>query len=260
MDYTPKEDVLFQRKNPVNVCFFLRIDGIGYTDASKSSVFFGNVKHETFYMATANKRNTIIRILLTEEWMDKYFANENTSDFFKKSIFHTEASYHYEFLDSEYKRLVSEMMQLQADASFANFIIQNRVMLILERFFSRVYRKFSETNLYVKASAEQLERLKVIENMLVKDVSFIPPTIAQLSKISALSTTKLKSLFKEVYGLPVYRYFQKHRMQKAKAMLLSKKYSVRETANELGYTNLKDFTKAFEKNFDQLPEEIAAKK
>jgi AraC-like DNA-binding protein len=78
-----------------------------------------------------------------------------------------------------------------------------------------------------------------------------------LARIAAMSPSKLKILFKEVFGLPVNQYYQKHRMNKAKAMLLSKKYSVREAANELGFSSVSSFNKAFYKIFDELPSEIA---
>lgn len=260
MDFIPENEILFHRSHIANDSYFIRIDGIGLRDDEvKSWVYFGKMTKEYIYIASANKRNKTINIYLPKEWLDNYFMPESTSDFFRKNIFHNEVPYHYEFLDSEYKRLINEML-IDKETGFTNFIIQNRIELILERFFSRYYRKFSEKNLFVKATEEQLERLEVAEKLLIKDLTGTPLTIARLSKISALSTTKLKSLFKEIYGLPVYQYFQKHRMQKAKAMLLSKKYSVRETATELGYINLKDFVKAFKKVFDQLPEEIAVKK
>nr|WP_255551783.1 helix-turn-helix transcriptional regulator [Aridibaculum aurantiacum] len=74
--------------------------------------------------------------------------------------------------------------------------------------------------------------------------------------MAAMSPSKLKNSFKEIYGMPVYQYYQKHRMNKAKAMLLSRKYSVKEVGMELGYSNLSNFAKAFKKSFDQLPSDI----
>ena len=71
-----------------------------------------------------------------------------------------------------------------------------------------------------------------------------------------MSPSKLKLVFKEVFGMPVYQYYQKQRLQKGKAMLITKRYSIKEVASELGYIHVKDFTKAFQKHFDQLPEEI----
>jgi AraC-like DNA-binding protein len=45
-------------------------------------------------------------------------------------------------------------------------------------------------------------------------------------------------------------------MNKAKAMLLSKKYNVKEVGMDLGYSNLSNFAKAFRKSFDQLPSDL----
>ncbi|HRI22719.1 MAG TPA: helix-turn-helix domain-containing protein, partial [Panacibacter sp.] len=62
---------------------------------------------------------------------------------------------------------------------------------------------------------------------------------------------------KMVFGLPVNQYYQKHRMNKAKAMLLSKKYSPGQTATALGFSGVSNFNKAFFKAYEQLPAEIA---
>jgi AraC-like DNA-binding protein len=77
--------------------------------------------------------------------------------------------------------------------------------------------------------------------------------------MAVMSPSKLKNSFKEIYGLPVYQYYQKHRMNKAKAMLLSRKYSVREVGIEVGYSNLSNFAKAFRKSFDQLPSDLLSR-
>ena len=72
----------------------------------------------------------------------------------------------------------------------------------------------------------------------------------------AMSDSKLKKIFKMVYGLPIYEYFQKHRMQRARLMLLSGSYSIKDVGYTLGYSNLSNFTLAFKKEFNKLPSEI----
>ena len=96
----------------------------------------------------------------------------------------------------------------------------------------------------------------MIEKELLKDFTSEPPGIVKLARMAAMSPSKLKSSFKEIYGLPVYQFFQKHRMNKAKSMLLSKKYNVRQVGVEVGYSNLSNFAKAFRKSFDQLPSDL----
>jgi AraC-like DNA-binding protein len=108
----------------------------------------------------------------------------------------------------------------------------------------------------MKVSNDDIMRLQKVEQELLKDFSNAPPGISKLAKMAAMSPSKLKNTFKEIYGLPIYQYFQKHRMNKAKAMLLSNKYNVKEVGMEVGYSNLSNFAKAFKKSFDQLPSDI----
>ena len=86
-----------------------------------------------------------------------------------------------------------------------------------------------------------------------------PPTIDELSRISAMSPTKLKNDFKNLYGFPIYVYYQKNRMIKAKALLLTSKYSIKEVGVMVGYSNLSHFANTFKKEFNILPSEVSAK-
>jgi AraC-like DNA-binding protein len=71
-----------------------------------------------------------------------------------------------------------------------------------------------------------------------------------------MSPSKLKKQFKDVYGMPIYEYFQKNRMQKAREMLLEGNRSVKAVGMELGFSNLSNFSLAFKKEFDELPSEL----
>ena len=66
----------------------------------------------------------------------------------------------------------------------------------------------------------------------------------------------LLSEWTAAYGLPPYEYLQKQRMQKAKMMLLSGNFSIKDVGYTLGYSNLSNFTLAFKKEFGQLPSEV----
>ena len=95
-----------------------------------------------------------------------------------------------------------------------------------------------------------------VESALTRDIFEPAPTISQLAKMVSISESKLKKDFKLIYGLPVYEYFQKIRMQTAKDKLLTGGHSVKEVAMELGYSNLSNFTIAFKKEFGLLPSKL----
>lgn len=139
-----------------------------------------------------------------------------------------------------------------------NFI-QNRILLLLENFIIKLHRKQEVTEKKVKRTDDETMRLMKVEALLARNFEKAPPTIDELSRISAMSPTKLKNDFKALYGLPIYEYYQKNRMIKAKSLLMLGKYSIKEVGIMVGYSNLSHFANTFKKEFGHLPSELAAR-
>ncbi len=256
-DYSLNEDILYHRRKSNRDIYVMRIDDISdQKEDLKSALFFSHISKELYYMTPAKNRSKNIYLSFTKEWLFELLVNEPQGEILFTNVLMKEPLYYYELIDSEYRRLLQEVMEAKTDITFGKFKIYNRVMAILERFFVRYYRKVSDTHRHFKISSDEMQRLKIVEAEILKDFSFTPPNINQLSRMAAMSPSKLKLVFKEVFGMPVYQYYQKHRLQKGKAMLITKKYTIKQVATELGYIHVKDFSRAFQKHFDQLPEEI----
>lgn len=256
-DCSMNEDVVYHRKKVNQNFYVMRIDEASAENhIAKSSLFFSNTNTEWYYMMPANIRMRTMHVLFSKEWLLELLMNEPKGEVLMSNVLLSGSFYHYEILDSEYKRLLKEVTHRIKDSAFEQFIIYNCAMQMLERFFTRFYKKITVEHKTIKASADELQRLKTVESEILKDFSFTPPNISQLSRMAAMSPSKLKLIFKEVFGMPVYQYYQKHRMQKGKAMLITQKYSIKQVALQLGYTHVKDFNKAFQKHFDQFPEEL----
>lgn len=269
-DYLINDDVLLKRTRIKDDYYTLRFDEVlipenpvAATDAApegvnpvKSAVFLGSTRFDWMFFCKAGTRVKGVNILFSKQWVEQFLEVESVGDIIKKYLSLRMSAFNYEPMDMEYKRILSEIVQNEVAPEFETLVIQNRIMLLLERFFTRTYHKMNDMHFDVKMSNEDINRLKMVEKELVKDFSIEPPGINKLARMAAMSPSKLKLSFKEIYGLPVYQYFQKHRMNKAKAMLLSRKYSVREVGIEVGYSNLSNFAKAFKKSFDQLPSDL----
>lgn len=77
------------------------------------------------------------------------------------------------------------------------------------------------------------------------------PTILELAHYSGLSSTRLKTGFKVLYGCGPYSLFQAHRMEHAKTLLQN--HTVTETAMQLGYSNMSHFSAAFQRQWGKAP-------
>ena len=270
-DYTVYKDLLLKRTKTNQDFYTLRFDEMITPDSAaaqagesllpevsavRSAVYLGSTKFDWIFLSNKGTRVKSINILFSRLWLEQFLEVESVGELIKKYLSLKMSAFNYEPMDMEYKRILGEIVQNDVKADFETLVMQNRVMLLLERFFTRIYFKMSDSHFDVKLSNEDINRLKMIEKELVKDFSAEPPGIAKLARLAAMSPSKLKNSFKEIFGLPVYQYFQKHRMNKAKAMLLSRKYTVREVGMEVGYSNLSNFAKAFKKSFDQLPSDL----
>ena len=75
-------------------------------------------------------------------------------------------------------------------------------------------------------------------------------TARHLAVRSQLSETVLQKQFRQLYGMPIYKYVLEQRMLKAQQMLTSPAlYTVEQIAMECGYSNKSNFVNAFKKRF-----------
>ena len=84
-----------------------------------------------------------------------------------------------------------------------------------------------------------------------------PPTIIELSKITALNEFKLKRGFKEYFGITIYGYVTRLRMEEAKRLILEERMSIGQVAAAVGFNHQSHLTDAFKRYFGILPSEVS---
>jgi AraC-like DNA-binding protein len=194
-----------------------------------------------------------VRICLDKTWMQQYLHLPNIEDVLEKYISMKTENIWYKPVDPISRELLHEILNNNNESLL---YYQNRIMRMVEVFFNWLKNDSVYPSLRSTVSREDIEAAQTVEGILTDKAVAIPPTIKELSRKVAMSDSKLKKIFKMVYGSPIYEYFQKHRMQKARLMLLSGNYSIKDVGYTLGYSNLSNFTLAFKKEFGKLPSDI----
>jgi AraC-like DNA-binding protein len=100
-----------------------------------------------------------------------------------------------------------------------------------------------------------LESMQRIEQILSSRLEGFP-SLEFLAHEVFMSTSKLKNLFKQVYGHTLYDYYNKSRLQRAKELLVTGQCSIKQAGSEIGFSNLSHFAKAFRKEFGILPRDL----
>jgi AraC-like DNA-binding protein len=84
------------------------------------------------------------------------------------------------------------------------------------------------------------------------------PSLPELAKLGGMSETKMKDLFRQVFGDSIYHYYQTARMEEAAYLLRYKNYSVTEAGYQLGFTNLSHFSRLFDRHHQQKPKKYSS--
>ena len=107
--------------------------------------------------------------------------------------------------------------------------------------------------LFEKLDSGDLQGLFLASAHLRNPIQKQLPTIDELARISGMSSTKFKSIFKQVFGAPPIQYHTKIKLEYARDELLAGNKTPSEISYELGYSHPSKFTRAFKKRFDVLP-------
>lgn len=83
-----------------------------------------------------------------------------------------------------------------------------------------------------------------------------PLTIAELSRRAGINECYLKALFRERTGQTIIGYLRQLRMEKARQLLASGQYAVKEAAFLAGYASSGKFAQAFQKAHGYLPSSL----
>lgn len=265
------EDVSFMRRPVPNESYTLRFDELKnlkeltlQIDEDKlndenmifSGAFLTNSLTEFSYTATAGTESRCVNIFFTAEWLKINAGIKSTDEGFKKYLSLKTAMLNFEVLNLEYRELMEDIFEIKEDHPMQKVTLQNRVMLLLEKFFRSLYNRMGDKNKTTGINDATIKRMMQVESILVSNFTVPPPTVPKLARTAMMSETKLKNLFKTLYGHGLYEYYQKNRMLRARQLLRSKKYSVKEAGMALGFKNLSNFTIAYKKEFNVLPSEM----
>lgn len=272
-NFTLKEELTLERKESMQEYYNLRFEEIhipgnlsvtvnGETLNESDIVHAGAVLFNTLFenSYTVSKGTSVrsINILISKDWMFSHLGLSSEDELLQRYLSLKTAGFNFEPFDAAYRMLFNEVIEDHSDKPLQKTYIQNRIMLLIEKFFKSLAAKSEQLAVKgsVKLTHKEIDKLMEVETLLIKDFSIPAPTIAQLAKTATMSPSKLKSSFRQVYGSGLYEYYQKVRMQKARTLLLSRKFSVKEVGTQLGYTNLSNFALAFKKQFNILPSKV----
>ncbi len=98
----------------------------------------------------------------------------------------------------------------------------------------------------------QVELVKHIRDHMITDSEGYSST-EQLAREHGMTSAQLQKLFREIYGMPIYRYLKEYRLERAAVELINTSNPVMEVALNAGFTNASKFSEGFRKRYKMTP-------
>ncbi|WP_121667441.1 helix-turn-helix domain-containing protein [Mesonia aquimarina] len=253
------------QNQPVFLLQFV-IDG-QVTIASKGNIYTEFVLNKNmynlFYIPASGSAQTyfsdekhILNIYFTE-----FFIEDKIGEFFiKKMKNYQQAKKGNQFfsffnkglvLNRKLRDIINDLLNCSFDGIVKQSYLEVKLTELLIITLASNYSA-SAANKLKEADRENLLQIEsYIKTHLKEELS-----IEKLSMLAGFNTSKFKSYFKQVYGMPVFKYITSLRIEKAIQLILKHDYTISQASFEVGYKNPQHFTVAFKKKLGYLPSQL----
>src|SRR5882757_8189919 len=230
------------RRMPVRSKESLFSTGKGYEVEFGTSNFFTEVKippnEEISFLVIVTTRQSLLNLLqLREEGSIMENTIRDNPSFFLREGMTRE-------MEQTLKRitLINEATKLPA------LLYQTRAQELIYFLFTRLFSR--KTGISLSVNQEDVRKIYQVRASILADLS-TPPQLPDLARNIGMSLTKMKQLFRQIFGDSIYNYFQVERMNEAAQLL--RDFSVSQVGYSIGFSNLSHFTRLFEKHHQIKP-------
>lgn len=152
------------------------------------------------------------------------------------------------------QKTVDEILTENVDRIFELTFMRIKAEELICRLLMELEKR-DEKKLY-SINAQDAQTIYRIRNQMLDHLE-IRPVISELAKSTNMSPSKLKRLFKQIFGNSIFKYYQEFRIKEAARLLKEEKLSVSDVGYGLGFTNLSHFSRVFKDHIGVNPKQYS---
>jgi AraC-like DNA-binding protein len=218
------------------------------------SVLIATRRMNTDIVIPVHTNTATINIDIDANYLNGLFDSSDKSPILKSLLQNSQPLLFEQIIYPSLQRIVDEIMSEKVNESFELFFLRIKTEELVCRLLIELEKR-EEKHLYALNIHDIQTIYKVKERILEKLGS--PPDIKELSVYANMSPTKLKRLFRQVFGNSIFSYYQEFRMNEAARLLKEEKLSVSDAGYQLGFTNLSHFSRIFNEHIGMKPKQYS---
>ncbi|MED1611272.1 AraC family transcriptional regulator [Bacillus paranthracis] len=205
---------------------------------SKTLLFFNEIEEPLQY-----DQLTGMSVFLDLNWLERYLIQENQlhswkeiEQFFlysRKIIFQKES-------ETIHRSIARYLQNEFKENAMNHLLIKAKVLEFLAQSLQKIWPEVVD------------QRIEGILDVIHQQFH-LPIQVQQLAEMANMSESSMQSYFKASFGMSVYQYIQRKRVEYAAELLIHTNESITEISMQVGYDNPSKFAKIFKRIYGETP-------
>lgn len=263
-NYELKEDL--EVENPdVNttgrMIFFKFQNIIPVTETAKEnrfkampSVLIATSRLNTDEVISIHTNTATINIEVDANYLNHLFDSTKKSPVLESLLQNSQPLLFEQVIYPSLLKIVDEITTEPVDETFELFFRRIKAEELICRLLMELDKR-DEKKLY-SLNSRDIQTIYQVKARMFEHQDTVP-VITDLAKFANMSPTKLKRLFKQIFGNSIFRYYQEFRMNEAARLLKEEKLSVTDVGYRMGFTNLSHFSRVFQEHIGVKPKQYS---
>lgn len=218
------------------------------------AVLIATSRINTDEIIAVHSNTSTINIEVEADYLNGLFMSSDPSSIIQRLLQNRQPYFFEQIINSSLQKVVNEILSESVGEPFELFFRRIKAEEMICRLLMELEKR-NEKRIYAVNSYD-INILYKVRDRILEHLA-IPPSIKELATEAGMSPTKLKRLFRQIFGDSIFSYYQEFRMKEAAQLLKENKYSVSEVGYMLGFTNLSHFSKIFKVHLGMNPKKYA---
>jgi AraC-like DNA-binding protein len=255
-DYELREDVIVKRPAELaagKVLFFKfqhLFPQVSGKPSQIPSVLIATSSIGTGEAFAIHSNTETINIEVDIQYLNEILAPEQRSPVLRSLLQDSAPLFFEELIYPSLQKVVEEILAPAGNGLFRLFFLRIKAEELICRLLMEIDKR-EDRQLY-PLNEKDIRVIYEIRDHMLQQLQ-TPPLIAELASQAAMSPTKLKRLFRQIFGSSIFHYYQQFRIKEAARLLKTEHLPVAEVAYQLGFTNHSHFSKLFESHMGMKP-------
>jgi AraC-like DNA-binding protein len=218
------------------------------------SVLIGTSKMNTDDVISIHTNTATINIEVDANYLNGLFDLSSKSTVLQSLLQNTQPLLFEQIIYPSLQKIVDDIVIEPIANIFELFFLRIKAEELICRLLMELEKR-DEKHL-VALNIRDIQAIYNVKEQMLAHIE-TPPVINDLAVSVQMSPSKLKRLFKQIFGNSIFSYYQEFRMKEAARLLKDEKLSVSDVGYQLGFTNLSHFSRVFKEQIGMKPKQYS---